>query len=280
MTVPHALRYSLQGEGWLQRLLLLSVLQLLPLVGQSILIGYGMEVSRSVYAGQSGLPLLRPLRAAGDGLRLLVAGLLYAAPVFLMVPMILTMGTTQAGSTSDTGFPMIFVSLIVAVVVAPAMSKLPAKLKWLKQIVGVLIFTVPVFMVVSMIASMVNNPSILDIRNIQLNTVGMVLGVVLGVLAAVVVVGLHIGGLRYAIQGKGLLDPTGSWQLVRQHRGATGTLFVNVLLLLVIGGAMTALGLPFILPAAVSLVVTTIAIWYTLAGYGRQMGLITAATSR
>ena len=45
----------------------------------------------------------------------------------------------------------------------------------------------------------------------------------------------------------------------------TGTLLVNLVVLLVAGGAVTAIGLPFVLPAAFTLVVTTLALWYILA---------------
>jgi hypothetical protein len=55
---------------------------------------------------------------------------------------------------------------------------------------------------------------------------------------------------------------------------------LHLLVLFVVGGAVTALGLPFVLPAALALVVTTVAVWHTLAQYGRRVGLLTAATSR
>ena len=41
--LPHALGYLLQGTVWGRRLLMLTLLQLLPIVGQILLIGYGAE---------------------------------------------------------------------------------------------------------------------------------------------------------------------------------------------------------------------------------------------
>jgi succinate dehydrogenase/fumarate reductase cytochrome b subunit len=282
MRLPHALRYSLQGEGWLQRLLLLAVLQLLPVIGQVILIGYGMQVARSVSAGQHDLPPLQPLGAAGDGLRLLIAGLLFVAPILALVPMILTVGTTQPMTNGGVNIDVrgILVTLVMLFGVAPLIRRIPAEKRWLKRLLRIGVMVIALFMIVSTISNLMSSPISLDMSNASLNGVGGVLLGLLVMLVLVVIVGLHIGALRYAIQGKGLFDPTGTIQMVRSNRTATSILVLHLLVLFVVGGAVTALGLPFVLPAALALVVTTVAVWHTLAQYGRRVGLLTAATSR
>lgn len=264
--LPHALRYLLQGAVWGRRLLMLTLLQLLPIVGQIILIGYGMEVARSVAAGHRNLPPLRALRAAGDGLRLLLTGLVYAAPITLVIPTLLSIGFTRPGeATNSADFFFIFISLALAMGIGPVLQRLPAKYKALKSIMMAAIGVIPLLMVITMIATLVSNPAMLDVRDAQVNGIGVMLLVLLTLLTFVVVIALHISGLRYALQGKGLLDPTGSLRMLVTNRAETGRLLVNLLVLLVVGGAVTVLGLPFVLPAAFTLVVTTLAVWYILA---------------
>lgn len=263
--VPHALRYLLQGAVWGERLLLLTLLQLLPIVGQIILIGYGMEVARAVAAGQRDLPPVRVLAAASDGLRLLLAGLVYAAPVALIIPTLLSIGFTRPGEASLSGdFIFILVSLVLAMGIAPVLQRLPAKHKALKSVIMAAIGAVPLLMVVTMIGTLASNPAMLDVRDAQLNGIGVVLLIILALLAFLVVIALHISGLRLALHGKGLLDPTGSLRMLAANRAETGKLLLNFLVVLVLGGAVTILGLPFVLPAAFTLVVTTVALWYIL----------------
>jgi hypothetical protein len=119
-------------------------------------------------------------------------------------------------------------------------------------------------MVITMIASLVSNPALLDVRAAQLNGIGVVLLILLTLLIFVVVIALHISGLRYALHGKGLFDPTGSLRLLVAKRVDTAKLLLNLLVVLVVGGAVTVLGLPFVLPAAFTLVLTTLALWYIL----------------
>ncbi|HEY8598040.1 MAG TPA: hypothetical protein VIL85_06385 [Thermomicrobiales bacterium] len=51
MSLPAAWRYPFRGHGWPRRILVLVLAQCIPVVGQLILLGYGQEIVRSVYAG-------------------------------------------------------------------------------------------------------------------------------------------------------------------------------------------------------------------------------------
>ena len=59
MMLSQALQYPFQGKGWFRRILILALVQLIPIVGQLILLGYGLDIVRAVYAGQVDLPPLR-----------------------------------------------------------------------------------------------------------------------------------------------------------------------------------------------------------------------------
>jgi len=264
--LPHALRYLLQGAVWGRLLLVLTLLQLLPIVGQILLIGYGMEVSRSVATGHRDLPPLRPLSAVGDGLRLLLTGLVYAAPIALVIPTLLSIGFTRRGEASNSAdYFFVFISIALAMGIAPLLQRLPAKYKALKSVIMAAIGVIPLLLVITMIATLVSNPAMQDVSNAQLNSIGVVLLIILTLLTLVVVIVLHISGLRYALQGKGLLDPTGSLQVLAANRAEIGKLLINLLILLAVGGTITVLGLPFVIPAAFTLVVTSLAVWYVLA---------------
>lgn len=274
MSLPHALRYPWQGTNWVQRLLALTLFQFVPIIGQAILIGYGMAVARSVFAEEHDLPPLYPLQAAGDGVRLLLAGLLYVVPILLFMPTLLTIGFTRSDETGNSGnFSFVFITLIVAMVIIPLLRRLPLKYQALKSVIVSGISIVPLFMFITIIANLISNPAMLEVGDAPLNTTGVVLLIILGLLILIILVGLHINGLRYAIEGQGLLDPMGSIRLLLVNRIATGKLIINLGVLVIVGGILTLLGLPFMLPAAFTLVVTTLAIWYILARYGQGINM-------
>lgn len=89
MMISRALRYPFQGSGWFNRILILALIQLIPIVGQLILLGYGLEIVRYIYSGQNDLPPIHWLRMLGDGAKVAIAGLLYMFPMLLAVPMML-----------------------------------------------------------------------------------------------------------------------------------------------------------------------------------------------
>ena len=46
--LTQALRYPWQGKGWFYRMLPLALLQLIPILGQIILAGYGQAIARAI----------------------------------------------------------------------------------------------------------------------------------------------------------------------------------------------------------------------------------------
>ncbi len=85
-SLAEALRYPFQGQGWFQRIGRLALVQLIPVVGQLILSGYGLEVVRAIYAGEVDLPPLRWRVALRGGALMFGLSLIFFTPVLMLVP--------------------------------------------------------------------------------------------------------------------------------------------------------------------------------------------------
>jgi uncharacterized membrane protein len=85
---------------------------------------------------------------------------------------------------------------------------------------------------------------------------------------------LYIGGVRYAIENKGLLAPMTNARLLLKNSARTGVLFLNVLLLSVIAVLATTVGLVLlILPGLFAFVTCSLALWYMFAQYSISVGI-------
>lgn len=73
-------------EGWFRQLLPLMLVQLVPLVGQVLLLGYGLSLSRALQAEQTTLPPLRWWQMLRQGSLLAITGLVYLAPIMALIP--------------------------------------------------------------------------------------------------------------------------------------------------------------------------------------------------
>ena len=96
-------------------------------------------------------------------------------------------------------------------------------------------------------------------------------------LTLLIFTGLHLSAVRYAVEGKGikaLLNPTSDAKLLWQQRRIAGRLFLNLLLLILIGALLTATGLVLlIVPGLIALVVLSITLWYFFAHYTTELGI-------
>lgn len=273
MMLWQAFRYPFQGKAWFRRMLILALVQLIPIVGQSILLGYGMEVVRSIYAGKTDLPPIRWRQALTDGLRLFIAGLLYVVPLLAIIPMVLTIGTSQANG-SGVNLTGLLATLIVAVIVTPIIRRLRQRGNTPRYVLIGLMSITPIVAVVSTILTFAATPPNFSLESTGLTPVGMTLLIFLGVLAFLALVGLHIGGVRYAIEGRGIFDPNGNVQLMLQNRGLTGWLILNFIGLILIAAVTITVGLVLlILPGLFMLVTCSLAWWYTLACYSIEVGI-------
>src|SRR5579883_2512631 len=124
MLLFQALRYPFQGKGSFRRILILALLQLIPIVGQLILLGYGLDIVRAMYTGQTSLPPIRGLQALTGGLRIVLAALLYMTPILITVTLsgASTVGLSVGGSLAflgiflSVGLPLLLVLMRVVYV--------------------------------------------------------------------------------------------------------------------------------------------------------------------
>ena len=276
MILSKALQYPFQGKGWLNRILILALVQLVPVVGQLILVGYGLDAKRSIYAGQTDLPPIRWRQTVGDGLRLLAAGLLFFLPILAVAPMILTAGTSQVDSGAGGGSSLShFIFPVVLLIVLPSLSRVvksKPKLKTLVTGLGGLMMVVFVGSTVWQLVNMMQSD--LRMSNLSLNAFGTVQLIVLLLFSFVIFAGLQVGGLRYAVEGKGLFQPTPIIQLMLSQRRKTVALIFIMILLDVLAILAIGLGLLLLVLPGLGLFVTfSLAQWHLFAQYGMEIGL-------
>ncbi|GCE31923.1 hypothetical protein KDA_74070 [Dictyobacter alpinus] len=278
MIPTQALRYPFQGTGWTRRLLALTLLQLIPVIGQLMLLGYRLEIVRAVYAGEANLPPIRWQQALGNGLRMIMAGLLYCLPIIITGAII---GMSTIGLRVDTGSMgtlSIILSIgipLIAIVGSLLMSsrKQPqtgAALKQPPKPGSIFAKIVPLFVMI--LAIFVLQAVVSDANFSRPNAAAIALYVILTLLISVI--GLGLGGVRQAIMQRGLFSPTTSITLLLQHRSTTSILILNLFLLGVITLLVSCLGLVLlVLPGLFTIVVCSLAMGYLFARYGMQIGI-------
>ena len=277
MLLTQALRYPFQGYGWFRRILLLTFLQLLPIVGQLILLGYGFDIARAVYAKQTDLPPIRWLPALGNGLRFLLAGLVYLIPILITIVIVGVSSIRSSKSSSNLstlglllsiGVPLL---LFLGGIVRARRTRSSSAQRpgtrgngWRSLLKGLLPIVVTV-LVILLLRMLVSGSGI---ESGKPNSLSILLFVVLALVLFLIVIVLYIGGVRFATENKGLLAPATNAKLLLQHRAATGMLVLNIVLLGVITFLATGVGLVlFVLPGLFVFVVCTLALWYIFARY-------------
>ena len=280
MILTQALRYPFQGRGWNRRLLALTLLQLIPVIGQLMLLGYGLEIVRAVYAGEANLPPIRWQQALGNGLRLMMAGLLYCLPILITGAIIgmstigLRMNTSSMGTLSiilSIGIPLIAIvgGLLMS---SRKQTQTGAALKQAPKSGSIFAKIVPLFVMI--LAIFVLRAVVSDANFSRPNAATIALYVILTLLISVIGLGLGMGGVRQAIMQRGLFSPTTSITLLLQHRATTSILILNLFLLGVITLLVSSLGLILlVLPGLFTIVVCSLAMWYLFTRYGMQIGI-------
>lgn len=277
ISLSQALRYPFSGKDWFSRILLLTLVQFIPIIGQFILLGYGLEVVRSIYAGHLNLPAIYWGRALGDGTRLLMAGLLYVSPLFAVAPMILTIGTTEVdaspGDESINGVGVLL-SILGALIILPILRQFSKRSSTARLLTTGLIGVVTIVLALSAISTMRALLADISTGSRSLNEIGTFLFIILSVVIFLIGVGLSVGGVRYAIENKGLFDPPGNAKFLLKNRAVTGILILNIILLHAITILAIGLGLVLlIVPGALAFVVCSLAVWYLYASYGMTVGI-------
>ncbi len=281
MLLFQALRYPFQGKGSFRRILILALLQLIPIVGQLILLGYGLDIVRAMYTGQTSLPPIRGLQALTGGLRIVLAALLYMTPILITVTLsgASTVGLSVGGSLAflgiflSVGLPLLLVLMRVVYVrrknarVVQQSRASGGRLRPFLSLVPILV----VLLAILGLRSLIFNSGI---NFGSLNGASITLCSILALLILLIVIALYVGSVRYAVENKGLFDATTNARLMFQNRAATGMLFLNVIMLTVITAVVTGIGFVLvILPGLFMYVTCSLALWYLLARYGIQVGI-------
>ena len=262
-----ALRYPWQGR----RLLPLALWQLIPIVGQIILVGYGQAIVCAIYRQQSDLPRLRLRQSLVDGLRLVAVGFVYCFPIILMV--LLTFSTRDAAETTG-GISPIFLTAVMLIYLRTS-GELVKRQPTLKSVISIvnraLTAVFIVFVMVRLYGLFTSLRTGLQFSAIQTGDNLTMLFVAL-LLLAVVVVALLVSGARFVVSGSSLLKPTTTLQLMAVHRGLSLRLIVTVWLLAVGTLLATVVGAVFmLLPGLLLLTAGNASIWYLVAQYVIQI---------
>jgi len=86
MNIAQAFRSIFQRPGWVQKTISAALLLLIPVAGPLVLMGWTLEISRRVIAGEDDrLPVVNIRRDFNTGFQAFLLGLIYTIPVFILV---------------------------------------------------------------------------------------------------------------------------------------------------------------------------------------------------
>ncbi len=268
MSLNQALRYPFQGEHWLRRILALAVVQLVPVLGLLVLFGYGMAVARSARSGESGLPEIHWVQAFADGLRFILAALLYVVPLVAALPAIFALGTTHAAAERNAAWTAAVLMPVVVIGVFPATTALKKRGDRVSASLARILSFVPLAAIVLLLLSFLASGLDLSAAREGLNAAGVILFVALGLLVLLLVVAVQVGAVRQAQTGHGLFDPPGNLKALFAGGARAAQLIFSFLLLMVITVVASAAGLLlFVLPGLFVFVVGALSWWRLLAAY-------------
>ncbi len=281
--ISQALQYPFRGKESFRSILILVLVQLLPIIGQLILLGYGLDVVRAVYAGQINLPPIRWLSALGNGFRILLAGIFYLIPILVTIAVVGASGTGSSSSFGAMGVLGIVLAVGLPLVLllirtvsirrtnAPSVQQPNVRGSGLRSLPGGLL---PILMTVAAIFILRALVSSSGLDSGKPNELGALLFLILFLFLFLIGIVLYIGGARYAIENKGLLAPMANARLLLKNRALTGALLLNVLMLGVIAVLATTVGLVMlILPGLFAFVICSLALWYMFAQYSIRVGI-------
>jgi Protein of unknown function (DUF4013) len=263
MHMFEALRYPMLRTGWQRRVLPLALVQLIPIIGQMILIGYAMAVVRAVFAQQDELPPIQWLRTLRDGAFICLTGFMYLVPL-LGITTLLTQVNASRGAE---GILLLILALAATLTFNGLIGRLPIKNKAMRRVATLIGFVISALFMSFTFNSLTAVPAAADAPS--LGIFGTILSLVVAALVFTLAILLHIGGLRQAIENKGLLDPIANLKFLMQDRPAAFKLIFNMLGVLLITLVATGVGLVLlVLPGLMALVIGVLALWYLLARFG------------
>ncbi|MEL7349998.1 MAG: DUF4013 domain-containing protein [Cyanobacteria bacterium P01_A01_bin.116] len=275
--LTRALRYPWRAKGWFWQMLPLACWQLVPVIGQIMLIGYGLAVVRAAYRQQSGLPNLQRKQSFIDGLRLVTVGFVYCFPVILMV--LLTFSTGSNADTQSTGgIPPMALTAVMFVylrISGEIIKRQPALKPTLSIINKIITAAFVAFVLVRLYGLFTTLREGLQFSSMQINGSDRAMLLLATLLFAVIVVVLLVSGALFAVAGYSLLKPTTALQLMIANRGLSIRLVVATWVLIVGTLAATVAGTLFLLvPGLYLMVAGNASIWFLTTHYVIQTGAV------
>ena len=271
-----AVRYPWRGNGWLWRMLPLALWQLIPLIGQIMLVGYGLAVVRATCRQQTGLPKLQLQQSLIDGFRLVAVGVLYCFPIVLMVLLMFSSSDSAIDETTGGIPPIAFTAVMfIYLRMSSELIKRRPALKTTFSIVNRIVTAVFVTFVVRLYGLFATLRSGLQLSAVQLGRSDVAMLFLALLLSAIIVVALLVSGTLFAATGSSLLKPATTLQWMTANRSSSVRLVMTVWLLAI--GTFTAMivGAIFLLiPGLLCMVAGNASIWFLTAQYVINTGAV------
>lgn len=279
--LTQALRYPWQGKGWFYRMLPLALLQLIPILGQIILAGYGQAIARAICQQQRDLPRLHLHRSLVDGLQLVAVGIVYCLPVILTVLLVLSGDSTSETETPGRVPGIVYpIALLVYSRISSEVVKRRLALKsvvsFVNRVFSILVFLFIIRRLSSLFTTLRDG---LHFSNIELTSMDLVVLLAASLLFSIIVAALLISGVQFAITGRGLLHARATLKRMIVNRGLT-VRFTLTTWLLIAGTAMTAVfsALFLLVPGLLLIIAGNAAIWFLATQYAMRIGIFEANT--
>ena len=279
--LTQALRYPWQGKGWFYRMLPLALLQLIPILGQIILAGYGQAIARAICQQQRDLPRLHLHRSLVDGLQLVAVGIVYCLPVVLTVLLVLSGDSTSETETPGRVPGIVYpIALLVYSRISSEVVKRRPALKsvvsFVNRVFSILAFLFIIWRLSSLFTTLRDG---LHFSSIELTSMDLVVLLAAAMLWSIIVAALLISGVQFAIAGRGLLHARATLKRMIVNRGLT-VRFTLTTWLLIAGTAMTAVisALFLLVPGLLLIIAGNAAIWFLATQYAMRIGIFEANT--
>ncbi|MEL6555040.1 MAG: DUF4013 domain-containing protein [Cyanobacteria bacterium J06621_11] len=272
-----ALRYPWRSKGWLWRMLPLALWQLIPIIGQIMLVGYGLAVVRATCRQQTGLPKLQLQQSLVDGFRLVAVGVLYCFPIILMVLLMFSSSDSAAADTTGGIPPIAFTAaMFLYLRVSGELVKRRPALKSILSIVNRTVTAVFVtFVVVRLYSFFSTLRGGLQLSAVQLNSSDVAMLFLAFLLSAIIAVALLVSGTLFAATGSSLLKPATTLQWMAANRSLSVRLIVTVWLLTIGTFIATVVGSIFLLiPGLLCMIAGNASVWFLTAQYAIATGAV------
>jgi hypothetical protein len=109
-----AFSYPFKDPDWIKKIVLIALVGLIPIIGQLVVLGWGLEITRRVIRHEPiMLPEINFGAQLGDGFKAAVVSLVYSIPIFILVVPIQVIVPLIASSNMDQNTAGI-ISLVIS----------------------------------------------------------------------------------------------------------------------------------------------------------------------